>query len=152
MKTQLSSSLPIFITCLSLVSSLIFSSCTHGPYTPKSDPQKAEARGLPIVFLDKDLRRTLSVDVPVTTATTPAGNLEIQVPFRNRTNNEVLHLQIQTLFRNSAGRVLYSEPGSEPAWTTINLSPNQSAYYKQSALSKEATAFTIRVRYQDQSR
>jgi hypothetical protein len=133
---------------LVLLASALFCSCTHGPYTPISETEKPEARGLPIVFLDKDVRRTVSVDVPVTTSTTPAGNMEVQVPFRNRTNNEVVYIQVQTLFRSASGLVLYSEPGSEPAWTNIMITPNQSAYYKQAALTKEARGFTIRVRYQ----
>ena len=145
----------LFLTvgsCLLLTGGLLLSSCTHGPYTPISEAEKPEARGLPIVFLDKDVRRTVSVDVPVTTTTTKGGNMEVQVPFRNRTNNEVVYIQVQTLFRNAAGLVLYSEPGSEPAWTNVMITPNQSAYYKQAALTKEATGFTIRVRYQARHR
>ncbi len=148
MKTIPSHLSTIPTSCLLLLALVVMSSCTHGPYTPKSEPQKPEARGLPIVFLDKDLRRSLSVDVPVATSTTPAGNMQVQVPFRNRTNNEVVYIQVQTLFRNSSGTVLYSEPGSEPAWTNLMVTPNQSAYYKQSSLTREATGFTIRVRYQ----
>lgn len=135
--------LPTFLTI-----GLILTSCSSGPYTPKSEPQKPEARGLPVVFLDKDVRRTVSVDVPVTTNRSAAGHLQVQVPFRNRTNDEVVSIQVQTLFRNSAGMVLYSEPGSEPAWKSFTMTPNQSAYYQQNSLSPEAVTFTIRVRYQ----
>lgn len=126
----------------------VFSSCSSGPYTPKSEAGKPEARGLPLVFLDKDVRRTVSVDVPVTSTRTAAGHLQVQVPFRNRTNDEVVSIQVQTLFRNSAGMVLYAQPGNEPAWKSLTMTPNQSAYYQQSSLSPEAVTFTIRVRYQ----
>ncbi|NJK92476.1 MAG: hypothetical protein HC904_11975 [Blastochloris sp.] len=126
---------------------LALSACTHGPYTPKTEPEKPEARGLPIVLLDKDLRRTLSVDVPVNSSRNSVGNLVVQVPLRNRTNDETLQIQVQTLFRDSNGRVLYSEPGSEPAWTPMMLTPNQSGLYQQASLTPEAAQFTIRVRY-----
>jgi hypothetical protein len=137
--------LPILAIILAFVSLI---GCSSGPYTPKSEATKPEAKGLPIVFLDKDLRRTVSVDVPVATSPSPAGYLQVQVPFRNRTNDETIHLQVQTLFRNEAGMVLYAEPGSEPAWMSLVLTANQSAYYQQAALTKEAVRFTIRVRYQ----
>jgi len=133
---------------LFLLSLLVLSACSSGPYTPKTDPKKPEAKGLPIVFLDKDVRRTVSVDVPVITTRSPAGNMTVQVPFRNRTNDEVVYLQAQTLFRNASGMILYSTPGSEPAWTNFMITPNQSAYYQQTALTQEAVAFTIRLRYQ----
>lgn len=122
--------------------------CTHGPYTPKSDPGKPEAVGAPVVFLDKDVRRTVSVDVPVKATRTSTGQLKVQVPFRNRTNNETVHLAVQTLFRDASGMVLYAGPGQDVPWTPLVLSPNQSGYYQMTSLTAEAETFTIRVRYQ----
>lgn len=124
--------------------------CTHGPYLPKSDPGKPEATGAPIVFLDKDVRRTVSVDVPVATSRTAAGQLKLQVPFRNRTNNETVYLAIQTLFRDASGMVLYTGPGEDVPWTPLVLSPNQSGIYTTTSLTPEAVSYTIRVRYQKQ--
>lgn len=124
--------------------------CTHGPYTPKSDPAQPEAAGAPVVFLDKDVRRTVSVDVPATARRTASGQLSVQVPFRNRTNDETVHLAVQTLFRDASGQVLYTGPGQDVPWTPMVLSPNQSGYYQMTSLNAEAEAFTIRVRYQKQ--
>jgi hypothetical protein len=128
----------------------LLAACTHGPYTPKSDPGKPEAMGAPIVFLDKDVRRTVSVDVPVKATRTAAGQLKLQVPLRNRTNNETVYLAVQTLFRDASGMVLYTGAGQDVPWTPMVLSPNQSGIYTVTSLNAEAEGYTIRVRYQKQ--
>jgi len=126
---------------------LAFTGCSQGAYTPKSDPASVEAQGLPVAYEDKDLRRVLAVDNPIVAGRTTAGFINVQAGLRNMTNDETLNIQVQTLFRNPSGLVLYSDMGSEPAWQTLTLTPGQTAYYKQSALTAEATNFTIRVRY-----
>jgi hypothetical protein len=133
-----------------LMAGAALAACTHGPYTPKSDPGKPEAMGAPIVFLDKDVRRTVSVDVPVKATRTAAGQLKLQVPLRNRTNNETVYLAIQTLFRDASGMVLYTGAGQDVPWTPMVLSPNQSGIYTVTSLNAEAEGYTIRVRYQKQ--
>jgi hypothetical protein len=57
-----------------------------------------------------------------------------------------MRLQVQTLFFNDSGRVLYSEPGSEAAWEILVLAPNQTTYYTQRSLTPEAARFVVRVR------
>ena len=71
---------------------------------------------------------------------------DIQVGLRNRTDNERLQLQVQTLFFNESGQVLYSQPGSEAAWDTIVLTPNKTSYYSATSLTPEAVRFVVRVR------
>ena len=135
------------LSCLALCTALFVAACSQGAYTPKSDPLTAEATGSPVVFLDKDLRRVLAADTPVIAGKTPAGYLSLQAGLRNMTNDETLYIQVQTLFRNTGGQVLYTSMGSEPAWDSLTVTPGQTVYYKQNALSAEATQFTIRVRY-----
>jgi hypothetical protein len=121
--------------------------CASGPYVTKTDRPNAEVEGAaPVVLLDKDLRRVLDAAPPVVTRA-PNGALSIQVALRNRTNDEKLWLQAQTLFKDDHGRVLYAQTGSEPAWQPMVLTPGQTAYYTQSALTPEATRFVVRVRY-----
>ncbi|MDD5262585.1 MAG: hypothetical protein PHD76_12135 [Methylacidiphilales bacterium] len=135
------------LACLALSTAALFVGCSQGAYTPKSDPSSAEAQGFPVVYLDKDLRRVLAADNPVSVGKTEAGFLSVQCGLRNMTNDETLYIQAQTLFRNPAGQVLYTDVGSEPAWQTLTLTPGQTVYYKQSALTAEASNFTVRVRY-----
>ena len=133
-----------------LITACTLSACTHGPYLPKAESGKPEAIGAPIVFLDKDVRRTVSADVPVTATRTSTGQLKLQVPFRNRTNDETVYLAIQTLFRDASGMVLEAAPGQDVPWTPMVLSPNQSGIYTVTSLNSQAESFTIRVRYQKQ--
>lgn len=123
--------------------------CTtpEGAYRPVAKPDSPEAAGASVVLLNYDLKRTLAVDTPVLTDRDPAGRLRVQVGLRNRTDRENLQIQVQTLWKNEAGRVLYNEPGSETAWQTLTISRNQTYYYSQTALTTEATHYTIRIRY-----
>ncbi len=99
------------------------------------------------MLLNYDLTRTLAVDKPVLVDRDATSRLRVQVGLRNRVDDENLQIQAQTLWMNDAGRVLYSEPGSEAAWQSLTISPNQTSYYSQTALTAEATRFSIRVRY-----
>lgn len=130
-----------------LVAAVLVGGCASGPYPSKDDRPNPELESdTPVVFADKDLRRTLDAGQP---KVTHAANksLLIQVAFRNRTNDENLHLQVQTVFKDDQGRALYTQAGSEPAWQPMVLTPGQVAYYTQSALTTEATKFVVRVRY-----
>ena len=128
--------------------SALFVGCASGPYTPKSNPDNPETKGAPVVLLDKDLRRTLGVDSPVLLQRDPSNRLKVQVSLHNRTNSDTLHIQVQTLFKNANGMVLYSEVGSEVPWQTLTLTPNQTTVYTQTALTPEASTASVRVRYQ----
>jgi hypothetical protein len=119
----------------------------EGAYVAVADPNSPEAAGAPVVLLNYDLTRTLAVDRPVTVDRDAANRLRVQVGLRNRVNDENLQIQVQTLWWNDAGRVLYSETGSEAPWQSLSISPNQTLYYSQTALTTEATRFSIRVRY-----
>ncbi len=125
---------------------LIFTGCASGPYTAKSDPSNAETTGSPVVLLDKDLRRVLAVDQAVVAQRNANNLLSLQATLRNMTNDEQLPLQVQTLFKDDSGRVLYSQTGSEAPWQSLTLTPGQVSYYTQSALTPEATQFPIRIR------
>ncbi|HTS17455.1 MAG TPA: hypothetical protein VMP11_07775 [Verrucomicrobiae bacterium] len=119
----------------------------EGAYVAVANPGSPEAAGVPVVLLNYDLTRTLAVDRPPLVDRDSAGRLRIQVGLRNRVDQEKLQIQVQTVWMNDAGRVLYSDIGSEAAWQTLSISPNQTLYYNQTALTDEATRFTVRVRY-----
>ncbi|MEI6083926.1 MAG: hypothetical protein WCS70_06455 [Verrucomicrobiota bacterium] len=124
----------------------------EGPYLGVAKPNNPEAAGKPVVLLNSDLVRTLAVDQAPTVRRNANGLLEIQAGLRNRTDNQRLRIQVQTLFFNESGQVLYSQPGSEAAWQILVLSPNQTTYYMQQALTPEATRFVVRVRYVNKTR
>ena len=119
----------------------------EGSYVAVANPNSPEASGAPVVLLNYDLTRTLAVDKPVTVDRDSSNRLRVQVGLRNRVDDENLQLQAQTLWMNDTGRVLYSETGSEAPWQTLTISPNQTLYYSQTALTPEAVKFSIRVRY-----
>jgi hypothetical protein len=124
----------------------------EGAYVAVADPNNPEAAGAPVVLLNYDLTRTLAVDRPVTVDRDSTNRLRVQVGLRNRVDNESLQVQAQTLWMNETGRVLYSETGSEAPWQTLTISPNQTLYYSQTALTPEASRFSIRVRYTAKAR
>lgn len=129
-----------------LATLLLITSCATGPYESKNDSAATTPPPEPVQLLDKDLRRTLTV--VSTIATRDASNrLTIQSAFRNRTNDEDLHIQVQTVFYDKSGFILYSSTGSQPSWQSIRLTPNQTVNYAQTALTAEAANFTIRIRY-----
>jgi hypothetical protein len=136
-----------FVLTFGMVILLAGCKTPEGAYVAVADPNSPEAAGAPVSLLNYDLTRTLAVDRPVTVDRDPANRLRVQVGLRNRVDNEVLQIQAQTLWWNDAGRVLYSETGSEAPWQSLSISPNQTLYYSQTALTTEATRFSIRVRY-----
>jgi hypothetical protein len=124
----------------------------EGAYVAVADPNSPEAAGAPVVLLNYDLTRTIAVDKPPIVDRDATSRLRVQIGLRNRVDNENLQIQVQTLWMNDAGRVLYSEPGSEAPWQTLTVSPNQTLYYSQTSLTPEATRFSIRVRYTAKAR
>ena len=125
---------------------------TEGAYVAVADPNSPEAAGAPVALLNYDLTRTMAVDKPPIVDRDAASRLRVQIGLRNRVDNENLQIQVQTLWMNDTGRVLYSEPGSEAPWQTLTVSPNQTLYYSQTSLTPEATRFSIRVRYTAKAR
>ncbi len=119
----------------------------EGPYVAVANPGSPEAAGAPVVLLNSDLRRTMAVDKPVVIDRDAENRLRVQVGLRNRSDLESLQVQVQTLWKDETGRILYNQIGSEMPWQTITLSKNQTVYYSQTALTPEATKFSIRVRY-----
>jgi hypothetical protein len=124
----------------------------EGAYVAVADPNSPEAAGAPVVLLNYDLTRTMAVDKPPIVDRDATSRLRVQIGLRNRVDDENLQIQVQTLWMNDAGRVLYSEPGSEAPWQTLTVSPNQTLYYSQTSLTPEATRFSIRVRYTAKTR
>jgi hypothetical protein len=118
----------------------------EGPYVAVAKPDNPEASGAPVVLLNYELKQKLAVDRPPIVVRNPNGHMTIQVGLRNRTDKEILRVQAQTIFMDETGRVLYSQVGSETAWQTIVLAPNQTTHYSAAALSTEASRFTVRVR------
>jgi uncharacterized protein DUF1425 len=119
----------------------------EGAYVALANPNSPEAAGAPVVLLNYDLTRTLAVDKAPVVDRDAANRLRVQVGLRSRVDNENLQIQVQTLWMDDSGRVLYSEPGSEASWQTLTISPNQTLYYSQVSLTPEAIRFSIRVRY-----
>jgi Protein of unknown function (DUF1425) len=124
----------------------------EGPYVAVAKPNSPEAAGAPVVLLNSDLVQKLAVDHPPMVQRNANNLLVIQVGLRNRTDDERLRIQAQTLFFDESGRVLYSQPDSEAAWQTLILSPNQTTYYTQQALTPEATRYVVRVRFLHKTR
>src|ERR1700733_7581033 len=124
----------------------------EGAYVAVAQPNSPEAAGAPVVLLNYDLTRTLAVDKAPIVDRDETSRLRVQVGLRNRVDSENLQVQVQTLWMNDAGRVLYSETGSEAPWQTLTISRNQTLYYSQISLTPEATRFSIRVRYTAKAR
>lgn len=118
----------------------------EGGYVAVAKPNSPEAAGAKVVLLNYELVKRIAVDKPVVARRDQAGRLSVQAGLRNRTNHETVQAQVQTVFFDDAGRALYNDLGSEAAWQTLAIAPNQTVYYSQTALTAEATQYTIRVR------
>jgi hypothetical protein len=134
---------------ISLLACAALVGCTtypEGPYVAVAKPNKAPGPGKPIVLLNSDLTKTLAIDHAPVVQRNANGLLQIQVGLRNRTDDKRLMLQVQTLFFDATGKVLYSQIGSEAAWQTLTLNANQTDFYSQQALTTEATNYVIQIR------
>src|SRR6266446_6603041 len=89
---------------------LVLVGCTtypEGPYVAVAKPGSPEASGKPVVLLNSSLVQRLAVDLAPNVSRSANGLLEIQVGLRNRTDDEKLQIQVQTLFFNDSRQVLY---------------------------------------------
>jgi uncharacterized protein YcfL len=118
----------------------------EGAYIAVAKPGSPEATGQKVVLLNYELIKRIAVDRPVLARRDEAARLSVQVGLRNRTNNETLQVQVQIVFFDDSGRALYTDLGSEAAWQSLAIAPNQTMYYGQTALTPEAAQYTIRVR------
>lgn len=124
----------------------------EGPYIVAAHPESPEAAGSEVVILNHDLSKRLAVDQAVIVRRNADRQLEVQAGLRNRTDIDTLQLQVQTLFFDESGQVLYGEPGVPIPWTPVTISANQTHYYAACSLDDRAARFTIRVRYAKKAR
>ncbi len=131
---------------LLVVGVALLSGCAAGPY--KSIPynvQEDKERNLKVVVIDKELDNQFSskriVVLAQKTDQTEDGRLKVYCEIRNM-KDELLRLQIQTIFRDDKGFQI----GDDSNWELI-LIPKYSTYaYKMTAFSAKAKDYTIRVR------
>jgi uncharacterized protein YcfL len=120
--------------------------CTQPPYDSKTN-MAAAAGDSKIMFIDKDLRRTLTAKETFVAQGLVGTPRHIQVALRNITNDETVSIQVQTIFFDANGQALYTDVGSEAAWQNFTLTPGQTVYYKQNSLNGEAASYRVSVRY-----
>jgi len=128
-----------------LVLPFLWLGCSSGPYLPDADPQSPEAAGKKVVLFDEDLEDAVAVDHPPIAARNAHNILTVQASLRNQTS-KALNIQVQTLFKDSKGMILYNDLGSEVAWQSMTLSANETKSFTQNAMTPEATQFIVRVR------
>lgn len=102
-----------------------------------------EEKEYPIVLLNRDLERTLQVDRKVCVERNKSDELCIRVKMKNITEQEILHLQAQTIWSNEAGQVV----SDSASWQTLALTPGQTVTYEETAPTLNAKNFTVRIRY-----
>lgn len=141
--------LSVSVTAVACAAALLLTACStpEGPYVVVANPNSPEAASAPVVVLNYDLSKRLAVDHPPTMIRALNGQLEVQAGLRNRTDIDTLQLQVQTLFFDAMGQVLYTEPGSPAPWLPVTISPNQTYQYRATSLRNDAMKFSIRVRY-----
>jgi len=120
--------------------------CAAGPYhsIPYNVNQDKE-RNLKVVILDKDLDNQFSskrvVILTQKINQTEDGRLKVYCEIRNM-KNDLLRLQIQTVFRDDKGFQI----GDDTNWELI-LIPQFSTYaYQAAAFDSKAKDYTIRIR------
>jgi type IV pilus biogenesis protein CpaD/CtpE len=134
------------LLALTAIATLAISGCSNPPYDSKNNVSGAAATSSTVVFIDKDLRRTLiAQDTSVSGQT--GTTLKVAATLRNITNDQTLSIQVQTQFFDANHQSLYTNVGSETAWQNFTLTPGQAAYYKQNSLTSEARSYQISVRY-----
>lgn len=129
-----------------VVGIFLLSGCAAGPYhTIPYDVQQDKERNLKVVVLDKDLDSQFSskriVVLTKKTEWTEDQRLKVYCEIRNM-KDEVLRLQIQTVFRDEQGLQI----GDDTNWELV-LVPGYATYaYKTVAFNTKAKDYTIRIR------
>ena len=67
----------------------------------------------------------------------------IKSKLNNQTSGEILHIQLQTQWKDEFDRPI----GAPGPWQTIVLTPGQSAVYNQTSPTPDAVLYNIRIRY-----
>jgi len=129
-----------------LAGTTILNGCAAGPYkaVPYNTLEDKE-RNEKVVALDKDLENQFSskriVILAQKTGLTEDGRLKVYCEIRNM-KNELLRLQVQTVFRDDKGFQI----GDDTNWELI-LIPQYSTYaYKMTAFNSKAKDYTIRIK------
>ena len=123
---------------------LLSTGCVEGPTVPDGNPKSPDAVHAPVTLLDADLEDVIAVDV-IHAGKNANNLLTVQANVRDRTDRDVV-IQIQTVFFDDLGNALYTEPGNETPWTTVNVTTNGTIPYRAQALSNAAKRFTIHIR------
>lgn len=130
----------------SIVVIFLLNGCAAGPYHAiPYDIKQDKERNLKVVILDKDLDNQFSskrvVILSQKTEWTEDNRLKVYCEIRNM-KDEMLRLQIQTVFRDEQGFQL----GDDTNWELI-LIPRYTTYaYKTAAFNPKAKDYTIRIR------
>ncbi len=130
---------------MGLVLPFFWIGCSSGPYLPEADPKSPEAAGKKVVLFDEDLEEMIGVDHPPIATRNAQNYLTVQASLRNRSSKTV-PIQVQTLFKDAKGMILYNDLGNEVAWQSMVLSANETKSLTQNAMTPEATQYIIRVR------
>lgn len=129
-----------------VVGIFILNGCAAGPYhTVPYDVQQDKERNLKVVVLDKELDNQFAskriVVLTKKTEWTEDQRLKVYCEIRNM-KDEMLRLQIQTIFRDEQG----SQIGDDTNWELV-LVPGYTTYaYKTTAFNPKAKDYTIRIR------
>lgn len=129
-----------------VVAIFLLNGCAAGPYhTIPYDLKQDKERNIKVVVLDKDLDNQFSskriVILNQRTEWTEDKRLKVYCEIRNM-KNEMLRLQMQTVFRDEQG----FQVGDDTNWELI-LIPGYVTYaYKTAAFSTKAKDYTIRIR------
>lgn len=140
-ETVLFVALFLFVAVMSVVVTV---GCSRGPwrvegYTPQ-EPQ-IETRGdVGVVTLDKTLAKVLRT-AGERTAYTPDSRLMVYVELEN-TEDKQIEVQIQTVFKDSAGN--FTEDTTN--WEHVLLTAQSVTLYKATALKKESKSYIVRVK------
>jgi len=120
--------------------SLLLAACGGGPTLAMRQEQGVLAAQEKVIVQSKFLEKNLVVDGEIRYWRSASNLLHVQVPIRNTSHDQVLNLQLQTLFKDEQGRVL-SQAGE---WDTLSLTPGSVVFYQQSAMNEAAAdAITI---------
>ena len=124
----------------------LLNGCAAGPYqTIPYDVQQDKERTLKVVVLDKELDNQFAkkriVILTKETGWTEDQRLKVYCEIRNM-KDEMLRLQIQTVFRDEKGLQI----GEDTNWELILIPGYATHAYTTTAFNTEAKDYTIRIR------